>query len=79
MCSSDLHTFEGRFGPTTIVRFEHSVNDGEVAVLAWFASGSKERDWEDGEDYTIDFTCKSHDDDERYGKQTKINRVKACA
>jgi hypothetical protein len=70
------HTFEGYYGVTTIVRFEHHVNDNEVAVLAWFASGDKERDWDVDTDYDIDAMIKGHDDDERYGKQTKINRVK---
>jgi hypothetical protein len=74
-----IHTFEGKYGPTTIVRFEHSVSDDDVAVLVWFASGSKERDWEEGTEYVVDFTCKGHDDDAKYGKQTKINRVKVCA
>jgi hypothetical protein len=73
------HCFEGYYGPTTIVRFEHKVSDSEVAVLAWFASGYKERDWEADTDYVIDAMIKSHDDDAKYGKQTKINRVKVCA
>lgn len=70
-----LHTFDGYYGTTTIVRFEHSVSDTETAVLVWFASGDKERNWEEGEEYTIDATIKGHDDDDKYGKQTKINRV----
>jgi len=74
-----LHTFEGHYGPTTIVRFEHRINDNDVAVLVWFASGARENDWEVDEDYTIDATVKGHDDHEKYGKQTKINRVKAHA
>ena len=77
-----LHTFEGYYGPTTIVRFEHYPDgpDGDdKAVLVWFASGDKERDWTVDAEYVIDYTCKSHDDDDKWGKQTKINRVKDCA
>lgn len=72
-----LHSFEGYYGVTTIVRFEHSVSDTEKAVLVWFASGDKYDDWEVDAEYTIDATIKGHDDHETYGKQTKINRVKS--
>jgi len=76
-----VHSFEGYYGVTTIVRFEH-YPDGKVgsekAVLTWFASGDRYNEWTVDEDYVIDATVKSHDDDAKYGKQTKINRVKDC-
>jgi hypothetical protein len=74
-----VNTFEGYYGTTTLVRFEHDVNDNDKAVLVWFASGDQFNDWESGKDYVIDATVKGHDDHEKYGKQTKINRVKGCA
>ena len=74
-----LHSFEGHYGVTTIVRFEHYPDgpDGaDKAILVWFASGDRYNDWNEGDDYTIDATVKGHDDHDKYGKQTKINRVK---
>gem|GEM_PF-5289792 len=74
-----VSTFEGYYGVTTIVRFEHYPDgpDGNTrAILVWFASGDKCYDWNVDEDYVIDATVKAHDDHEKYGKQTKINRVK---
>jgi hypothetical protein len=76
-----LHSFEGHYGVTTIVRFEHYPDgkDGaDKAILVWFASGDRYNDWTEGEDYLIDATVKGHDDHDKYGKQTKINRVKDC-
>jgi len=70
------HSFEGSYGTTTIVRFEHYPNNSDVAVLVWFASGDRFDDWEEGAEYSITATIKGHDDDSKYGKQTKINRVK---
>lgn len=70
-----VHTFEGYYGVTTIVRFEHSVSDTEKAVIVWFASGDKSYDWEVDIEYTVDFTIKGHEDDPKWGKQTKVNRV----
>jgi len=67
-----IHTFDGYYGPTTLVRFVAG-----NAVLVWFASGAKEYDWETDTEYTVDFTVKAHENNERFGKQTKINRVKA--
>lgn len=69
-----LHSFDGYYGTTTIVRFERTEGD-DCAVLVWFASGSKEDEWTIGEEYTIDATIKEHKDDPKYGKQTVINRV----
>jgi len=66
--------FEGHYGVTTIVAMEHKLSDGTVAPITWFASG--ERDYNEGEDYTFTGTVKSHDSDDRYGKQTKVNRCK---
>lgn len=71
-----LHSFEGQYGVTTIVRFEHYPNDTEKAVLVWFASGDKYNDWDVDAEYRIDAMIKAHDDSDKYGKQTKINRVK---
>jgi hypothetical protein len=71
-----LNSFEGMYGVTTLVRFEHDLGNNECAVLVWFASGDKYDDWEVDAEYNVDFTVKGHDDHEKYGKQTKINRVK---
>jgi hypothetical protein len=74
-----LNSFEGMYGVTTLVRFEHypeGPDGASKAVLAWFASGDKYSDWDIDEDYTIDAMIKGHDDHAKYGAQTKINRVK---
>ena len=70
-----VNSFEGHYGVTTLVRFEHRISESEYAVLVWFASGDKTEDFEAGEDYTFDATVKGHDEHDKYGKQTKINRV----
>lgn len=74
-----LHSFEGYYGTTTLVRFEHYPNNAEKAILVWFASGDRYNDWEIDSEYDIDFTVKDHSNDSKYGKQTKINRVKNCS
>jgi hypothetical protein len=74
-----LHSFEGHYGVTTIVRLEHypdGADGADRACLVWFASGDKYNDWDVDAEYTIDATIKGHDDHDKYGKQTKINRVK---
>jgi hypothetical protein len=73
-----LHSFEGHYGVTTIVRFEHYPNDTDRAVIVWFASGDRYDDWNIGDEYTVDMTPTKHDDCDKYGKQTKCNRVKVC-
>ena len=65
---------EGHYGVSTIVAMEANLPDGTVAPITWFASGSKEFD--EGADYMLTGTVKSHDDDNRYGRQTKVNRCK---
>ena len=70
-----IHTCDGYYGTVTIIGFEHRT-DNAVALLVWFASGSKEDDFDIGTDYTIDATIKDHIENDIYGKQTKINRVK---
>jgi len=70
-----INSFCGDYGVTTIVRFESRISDTEYAVLTWFASGDKTEDFEVGTDYTFDATCKKHNDDDKYGKQTLITRV----
>lgn len=73
-----LHSFEGAYGVTTIVRFEHYPNGeggNDKAVLVWFASGDRYNDFELDTEYTFDATIKGHDDDAKYGKQTKLSRV----
>jgi len=72
-----LHSFEGHYGVTTIVRFEHYPNDTDKAILVWFASGDRYNEWAVDDEYTIDATVKEHTDDDKYGKQTKVNRVRA--
>lgn len=69
------HSHEGYYGVTTIIRFEVSVNEGEKAVLVWFASGDRFNEFEEGDEYAFDAMIKAHDDDARYGRDTKINRV----
>jgi hypothetical protein len=74
-----LNSFEGQYGTTTLVRFEHYPDgpDGaDKAILVWFASGDRWSDWEVDKEYTVDFTCKDHNEHDKYGKQTRINRVK---
>lgn len=74
-----LNSFEGHYGVTTLVRFEHypdGPNGKRRAVLTWFASGDKYNDWDLDAEYAIDFTVKGHEDHEKYGAQTRINRVK---
>jgi hypothetical protein len=71
-----LHSFEGQWGVTTIVRLEHYPDDSSRAILVWFASGDRYNAWEVDAEYTIDATIKGHDDHDKYGKQTKVNRVK---
>jgi len=76
-----LHSFEGHYGVTTIVRFEHYPDgpDGaDKAIIVWFASGDRFNDWKVDGEYLIDATCKGHDNSDKYGKQTKVNRVKQC-
>jgi len=70
-----LNSFDGHYGVTTLVRFEHRTDSDSYAVLTWFASGDKTEDFEVDEEYTFDATCKDHEDHEKYGKQTRINRV----
>lgn len=70
-----IHSFDGHYGVTTIVRFEHRINDAEYAVLVWFASGDRTEEFDLDEEYTFDATCKDHNDHETYGKQTRITRV----
>jgi hypothetical protein len=74
-----LHSFNGYYGVTTIVRFEVCISEEEKAVLVWFASGDKYGDFDVDAEYVIDATIKAHEDDDKYGKDTKITRVKACA
>lgn len=69
-----LNSFEGMYGVTTLVRFEHYPNDDERAICVWFASGDRYNDFEIGDDYVMDVTVKGHDDHEKYGAQTKLNR-----
>lgn len=68
-----IHFFEGNYGVTTIVRMEAEVGD-KIAPIVWFASG--ERDYDVDTKYKLDATVKGHDDDPKYGKQTKVNRCK---
>jgi len=71
-----VHSHEGYYGVTTIIRFEHKVDDENVAILVWFASGDRYNEWEVDREYVIDATPKKHDDDPKWGRDTKINRVK---
>lgn len=70
-----LKSIDGHYGVTTLIRFEHYVDDSHYAVLIWFATGDKTEEFEVDEEYTFDATIKDHDDHETYGKQTRINRV----
>jgi hypothetical protein len=73
------NSWEGQYGVTTLVRFEHYPNDTDKAVLVWFASGDRYNDWKPEAEYTVDAMIKDHDDHDKYGKQTKINRVKVIS
>ena len=70
-----MNSFEGNYGVTTLVRFESRIDSDSYAVLAWFASGDKTEDFEVGTEYTFDAMIKGHNDHEKFGKQTLINRV----
>jgi len=63
---------EGDYGTRTIVTMEVDLGDS-VAPLCWFASGSLE--FNEGERYKLTGTVKNHKDD-KFGKQTIINRCK---
>lgn len=47
---------------------------GTPHQFSWFNSGVRWYDF--GQTYTVEATVKSHEETERYGKQTKLNRVK---
>lgn len=65
-----VRTFDGYYGPTTMVRFI----DSDDNILVWFGSG--EIDWiEVGGKYSIKGTVKKHDEYKGI-KQTVISRVK---
>jgi hypothetical protein len=64
---------EGSYGVSTIVAMETKIEDGVIAPLVWFASGSKE--FNEDTEYTLTGTVKKHDEG-KYGKQTKINRCR---
>jgi hypothetical protein len=34
-----VHTFEGNYGPTTVVRLQAAADEGKVHDVVWFASG----------------------------------------
>lgn len=70
-----VNSFEGHYGVTTLIRFEHRIDDSSYAVLIWWASGDKSEDFDVDEEYTFDATVKGHDDHEKYGMQTKVNRL----
>ena len=66
--------FEGQYGVTTIVAMESKLPDGTVAPMTWFASG--EHSYDENSEYQFVGTVKAHDTDNRYGKQTMVNRCK---
>ncbi len=74
-----LNSFEGQYGVTTLVRFESRVDSGSYAPIAWFASGDKTEDFEVGTEYSFDAMIKGHNDHDKYGKQTMVNRLKVLA
>jgi hypothetical protein len=63
---------EGDYGVRTIVAMETDTPNG-VAPLVWFASGEKE--FNEGADYLMTATVVDHKEDDRFGKQTKVNRA----
>jgi len=65
---------ENEWGTKTIVAMELPLEDGTVAPLTWFATGSQEFD--EGADYTFTGTVKAHKSDDRWGPQTIVNRCK---
>lgn len=62
------------WGVSTIVRMLAKRQDGSVSPIIWFASG--DHDYEVGAEYKMTATVKAHDNHDRYGKQTKVNRAK---
>lgn len=70
-----IRTTDSEFGVTTIIAFNLPGN----VELTWFASGDQTRNWEEGEEYTIDCTVKGHHNDEKWGRSTRVNRVKDVA
>ena len=62
------------YGVSTLVVMEMDLPGNYVAPLVWFASG--EKDYDEGADYVMTATVKGHDDCDKYGKQTKVNRAK---
>lgn len=69
-----VRTLESEWGVTTLIAFNLPGN----VELTWFATGDKTRDWEEGVEYTIDCTVKEHLEDEKWGRSTRVNRVKVC-
>ena len=65
-----VKSFEGSFGPTTLVKFV--TEDGNI--LTWFASG--DRDYEAGQEVVIDGTVKSHKAYQGI-EETQMTRCKA--
>lgn len=65
---------DGNYGVSTIVAMEAKLQGGSVAPITWFASG--EHNYDEGAEYKLTGTVKAHDDDNRYGRQTKMNRCK---
>ena len=69
-----LHPYTTDFGVKTIVAMEADMPDGSVAPITWFASG--EQDFDVDCEYNMTATIKDHKDDDRYGKQTIVQRAK---
>ncbi len=74
-----IRYIEGEYGVRTIVAMEADLPNGKVAPITWFASGEKE--YEEGDEYTLRAGIKGHEDNAKWGKQTTVTRAKltACA
>jgi hypothetical protein len=74
-----LRSIETDYGVSTIIAMEADMPNGAIAPITWFASGDKVDKYEEGAEYTLRAGIKGHDDDPKWGKQTKVTRAKLTA
>lgn len=65
---------DGYYGTRTIVAMELPMQDGAVAPITWFGSGSL--DYAEGEQFHLRAGIKECQDDPKWGKQTIVTRAK---
>jgi len=74
-----LRSIETEYGVSTIVAMEADMPDGSIAPITWFATGDKVDKYEEGKEYTLRAGVKDHNDDPKWGKQTKVTRARLTA